>query len=587
MLNKSASDKSVEEEFFSSFPENYEIGKTKYIVITGSVMSGVGKGTFFSSLGTLLACHGFKVAPLKFDGYLNYDAGTLNPFRHGEVFVLDDGTECDLDLGSYERSLHINLSKDNYLTAGKIFKTIIDKERNGEYLGRDVQFIPHATGEIKYFIRSLAMKSQAEVVMIEVGGTVGDLENSYFIEAMRELAYEEGHSNVCSINVTYILQPRSLDEFKSKPAQLGMRKLMELGIKPDLVVCRSENPIDRSVKEKVSIFADVTMDRIYNLWDSGNVYEIPLKLKDLGMDEAIFQTLGLKAKAGTEANFERWQAFTDSIKAASGEVTIGIVGKYTHVHDSYLSIIKALEHSAPRYGVKAKIKWIESTDLEDKKISPEEALKGVDGLIIPGGFGKRGIEGKIAAIGYARENKIPFLGLCLGMQLAVIEFARNVRGISDANSTEFNENTTNPVICILPEQAEIVKKSRYGGTMRLGAYAALLQKNSVAEGLYGKEAVSERHRHRYEVNPQYIEQLEQDGLVFSGRSPDGRLMEFAELNNHPFFIGTQAHPELKSRPLAPAPLFVGLVKAAAANKGISLQTEAKQDAPSASEYAPQ
>lgn len=566
MLNKSVSEKSVEEEFFSSFPENYEMGKTKYIVITGSVISGVGKGTFCSSLDTLLTCHGFKVSPLKFDGYLNYDAGTLNPFRHGEVFVLDDGTECDLDLGSYERSLNISLSKDNYLTAGKIFKTVIDKERSGQYLGRDVQFIPHVTGEIKYFVRMLAMKSQAEIVMIEVGGTVGDLENSYFIEAMRELAYEEGHSNVCPINVTYVLQPKCLGEFKSKPAQMGMRKLMELGLRPDIVVCRSESPIGRNVKEKISMFADVPVDRVYNLWDSENVYEIPLMLKDLGMDEAIFQTLGLKPKSGTESNFAKWKAFTDNIKNSKEEVMIGIVGKYTHVHDSYLSITKALEHAAPSCGVKAKLKWIESTDLEDRKIFPEEALEGVNGLIIPGGFGKRGIEGKIASIRYARENKLPFLGLCLGMQLAVVEFARNVQNLSDANSTEFDPNTTNPVIDILPEQVEIVNNSRYGGTMRLGAYPALLQKNSATEKLYGKESISERHRHRYEVNPKYVEKLEQNGLIFSGRSPDGRLMEFMELKEHPFFVATQSHPELKSRPLDPAPLFIGLIKAAVENK---------------------
>ncbi|MGA3020553.1 MAG: glutamine hydrolyzing CTP synthase [Candidatus Micrarchaeales archaeon] len=542
------------------------MGKTKYIVITGSVISGVGKGTFCSSLDTLLTCHGFKVSPLKFDGYLNYDAGTLNPFRHGEVFVLDDGTECDLDLGSYERSLNISLSKDNYLTAGKIFKTVIDKERSGQYLGRDVQFIPHVTGEIKYFVRMLAMKSQAEIVMIEVGGTVGDLENSYFIEAMRELAYEEGHSNVCPINVTYVLQPKCLGEFKSKPAQMGMRKLMELGLRPDIVVCRSESPIGRNVKEKISMFADVPVDRVYNLWDSENVYEIPLMLKDLGMDEAIFQTLGLKPKSGTESNFAKWKAFTDNIKNSKEEVMIGIVGKYTHVHDSYLSITKALEHAAPSCGVKAKLKWIESTDLEDRKIFPEEALEGVNGLIIPGGFGKRGIEGKIASIRYARENKLPFLGLCLGMQLAVVEFARNVQNLSDANSTEFDPNTTNPVIDILPEQVEIVNNSRYGGTMRLGAYPALLQKNSATEKLYGKESISERHRHRYEVNPKYVEKLEQNGLIFSGRSPDGRLMEFMELKEHPFFVATQSHPELKSRPLDPAPLFIGLIKAAVENK---------------------
>ncbi len=562
MQVKPASERSVEDEFFYSFPKNYQVGKTKYIIITGSVMSGVGKGTFCSSLGTLLACHGFSVSPLKFDGYLNYDAGTLNPFRHGEVFVLDDGTECDLDLGSYERNLNKNLSKDNYLTAGKIFKTIIDKERSGGYLGRDVQFIPHVTGEIKNFVRTLAVNTNADIVTIEVGGTVGDLESSYFVEAMRELRYEEGRSNVCSINITYILQPKALAEFKSKPAQLGMRKLMELGLKPDIVVCRSENAITKSVMEKVSIFSDVDIQRIYNIWDVGNVYEMPLALKEMGVDKSIFDILSIKPKNDTEEHFSKWRAFNDAVKAENKEVTIGIIGKYTYVHDSYLSIIKALEHAGAKCGVKTKIKWIESTNLEDEKRSYADAFEGIEGLIIPGGFGKRGTEGKISAIRYAREKNIPFLGLCLGMQLAVIEFARNVCGLSDANSTEFNPSTNNPVIDILPGQAESLSKENYGGTMRLGAYPAQLKKETAVHKLYGAENVSERHRHRYEVNPKYISVLEEKGIVFSGQSPDGRLMEFMELGGHPFFIGTQAHPELKSRPLNPAPLFIGLVNAA-------------------------
>jgi CTP synthase len=562
MHTKTASDRSVEEEFFDSFPKGYQVGKTKYIVITGSVMSGVGKGTFCSSLGTLLTCHGFSVSPMKFDGYLNYDAGTLNPFRHGEVFVLDDGTECDLDLGSYERSLNKNLSKDNYLTAGKIFKTIIDKERSGQYLGRDVQFIPHVTGEIKNFVRTLAVNSNADVVTIEVGGTLGDLENSYFVEAMRELRYEEGHSNVCSINVTYILQPKSLDEFKSKPAQFGMRKLMELGLNPDIVICRSENEITKSVKEKVSIFSDVDVDRIYNLWDSGNVYDIPFALRDMGMDSAIFKILDMQPKNASDEYFSKWDEFNNRVKAEEGEVTIGVIGKYTNVHDSYLSIIKALEHAGSKLGVKAGIKWIESTDLEEGKVSASELFEGVDGLIVPGGFGKRGIEGKISAVRHARENKIPFLGLCLGMQLAVIDYARNVCDLNAANSTEFNPTTSSPVIDIMPEQVEIVSKEKYGGTMRLGSYPAQLKAGTRVHKLYGKDSVSERHRHRYEVNPKYIEQLEAKGLVFSGRSPNGMLMEFVELEDHPFFVATQAHPELKSRPLDPAPLFVGLVGAA-------------------------
>lgn len=563
MQQKSVSEKSGEEESFISFPDGYAIGKTKYVIVTGSVMSGVGKGTFSGCLGTLLTCHGFKVSPIKFDGYLNCDAGTLNPYRHGEVFVLDDGTECDLDLGSYERYLNKSLCKDNYLTSGKIFKVIIDKERRGEYLGRDVQFIPHVTGEIKNFLRNLAMKSDADLVLVEVGGTVGDLENSYFIEAMRELRYEEGRENVCFINVTYIIEPRSLGEFKSKPAQLGIRKLMELGVQPDIIVCRSERPITQKVKEKVSVFSDVRIDRIYNLWDFGNVYEIPLVLRENKIDEAIFDILKMKTKENndSEMNFSKLEDFVDRIDKADKEVTIGIIGKYTFVHDSYLSIIKALEHAGPYLGARVKIKWIESTDLDDKKISVEDTLKDVDGIIVPGGFGKRGTEGKIAAIRYARENKIPYLGLCLGMQLAVVEFARDVCSLKGANSTEFDANTPYPVIDFIPEQIDIIKQCNYGGTMRLGAYPAVLKDGTKVKEMYKEDDVSERHRHRYEVNPEYIKILEKNGLIFSGKSPNGILMEFMELKNHPFFVATQSHPELKSKPMNPAPLFVGLVKA--------------------------
>ncbi len=562
MPTTSVSEKSVDEEFYSSVPEGYKVGKTKYIIVIGSVMSGVGKGTFSSSLGMLLGCYGFNVAPMKFDGYLNYDAGTLNPYRHGEVFVLDDGTECDLDLGSYERCLNKSLTKDNYLTAGKIFKSVIDKERNGQYMGRDVQFIPHVTGEIKSLLRGLAMKSGADIVLVEVGGTVGDLESAYFIEAMRELRHEEGDSNFCAINLTYILQPQYLGESKSKPAQLGTRKLMELGIRPDIVVCRSEKEISRSIREKISLFSDVDVERIYSLWDTRNVYEIPITLKDMGIDNTVFDVLKLTPKVSGDEALAKWIEFTDKVKNADKEVTIGIVGKYTHVHDSYLSIIKALEHAAPYSGMRARIKWIESTEIEDKKLAVEDALKDVDGMIIPGGFGKRGVEGKIAAIRYAREKKLPFLGLCLGMQLAVVEFSRNVCSLEGANSTEFDAGTKHPVIDFIPEQAELVKQSKYGGTMRLGVYTAVLQTGTLANRLYGSDSASERHRHRYEVNPQYISALEGKGLVFSGKSPDGRLMEFMELKEHPFFIATQSHPELKSRPLSPAPLFRGLVDAA-------------------------
>jgi CTP synthase len=403
---------------------------------------------------------------------------------------------------------------------------------------------------------------------VEVGGTVGDLENSYFIEAMRELRHEEGRENVCFVNVTYIIEPCSLGEFKSKPAQLGIRKLMELGVQPDVIVCRSENPIPESIKEKVSIYSNVPVNRIYNLWDMKNVYEIPLLLRNMGMDNVIFGILKTEPKKNvdTELNFSSWEKFVERIKEVKRGITIGIVGKYTDVHDSYLSILKALEHTGPYYGVKVNVKWVESTNIEDEKIKVDEALKGIDGIIVPGGFGKRGVEGKIMTIRYVREHKIPFLGLCFGMQLAVVEFARNVCKMKGANTTEVDPKTPYPVIDFIPEQVKLVGESRYGATMRLGSYPAVLKKGTLIRKLYGKDEVLERHRHRYEVNPKYVDILEKNELVFSGKSPDSILMEFLELPNHPCFIATQAHPEFKSRPMKPSPMFNGLIKACIENK---------------------
>ncbi|MBI2542640.1 MAG: CTP synthase [Candidatus Aenigmarchaeota archaeon] len=524
-------------------------------------MSGVGKGTFSGALATLLSCHGLKVSPVKFDGYLNYDAGTLNPYRHGEVFVLEDGTECDLDLGSYERALHANLTKDNYLTAGKIFKMIFDKERTGKYLGRDVQFIPHVTGEIKNFLRELAVKTNADIILVEVGGTVGDLENSYFVEAMRELRYEEGKENVMFINVTYIIEPDSLHEYKSKAAQIGLRQLMALGIQPDVMICRSQTPIPYSIKEKISIFGNVDLDRVYNLYNFSNVYGIPLILRDLGLDNEILSILNIspKGNGNTVLNFENWKGFVDKIKGRNRDIVVGIVGKYTNVHDSYLSIVKALEHSAPYFGVNVRIKWIEATDIEDGKITVEESLLNVDGVIVPGGFGKRGIEGKIAAIKYARERNVPYLGLCYGMQLAVVEFARNVCGLKTAHTTEVNPSTDCPVIDIIPEQKDKLKNSEMGGTMRLGGYPAKLKEGSLVRNLYNKDVVIERHRHRWELNPEFHKTLEENGMSLSGVYEERNLVEFIELPNHKFFIATQAHAEFTSRPLEPNPLFMGFV----------------------------
>ena len=555
---KSISRKSDDSEFFSSFPKGYQKGKTKYIIITGTVISGVGKGTFSSSIGTLLKLfHGFRVAPVKFDGYLNYDAGTLNPYRHGEVFVLDDGTECDLDLGTYERMMNASFSKDNYLTSGKIFKMVIDKERAGKYLGRDVQFIPHVTGEIKSFLRSLAMGSNADIVQVEVGGTVGDIENSYFLEAMRELAYEEGKENVCFVTVTYILQPHALGEHKSKAAQLGLRTLMGIGIQPDIVICRSENPVSDKTREKISIYSNVPMERVINCYDIDNIYKIPVFLQETGIDEEIIKILKLEKRHGNERHeFEKWRELVQKINSSRREATIGIVGKYTTVHDSYLSILKAIEHTSPYLGMKPKIQWIEATTVTKDNV--EQRLAGVDGIIVPGGFGERGTEGKIECIRYARENDLPYLGLCFGFQMAVIEFSRNVCGLKGANSTEIDDQTPHPVIYILPEQEEI---KSLGGTMRLGGFDLAIEKGSFAHRLYGKEHARERFRHRWNVNPKYIEALEKGGMVFSGKAPEKKIMQILELPGKKFFVGTQFHPELTSRPINPHPLFRGFLEA--------------------------
>ena len=555
--------KQATEEFYSPFPPNYKIGRTKYIVVAGSVMSGVGKGIFASSLAKLIKYYGFKIEPIKIDGYLNQDAGTLNPFRHGEVFVLDDGTECDMDLGSYERFLNTTLTKDNYLTAGMIFKRILEKERKGHYLGRDVQFIPHVTGEIKFSLRNLAVKSKADIVLLEVGGTVGDYENAYIIEAIRELIYEEGKQNVCFINVSYILEPQNLGEQKSKPAQLGLNRLLALGIQPDIIVCRAHKPVTQRIKEKISVYSNVPLRYVIGLHDIATVYEAPLLLKKQHVDNLVLEKLNLlrKAKRLKQAtNLKKWHRFVKQYLNANKRITVAIAGKYTGLRDSYASILKAIEHAATACNARASVKFIETTNIRSIK-DAANALKNVDALIIPGGFGKRGAEGKIACISYARRTKIPFLGLCFGFQLAVIEFARNKCHLKKANSTELDPKTKHPVICILPEQ----NLEKLGGTMRLGSYPAKLKPDTLVWRLYKKQTIiHERHRHRYEVNPEYVQLLENRGLIFSGTSPDGILMEFLELpqKEHPFFIATQSHPEFKSRPMQPAPLFFGLIKTA-------------------------
>ncbi|MDD5254294.1 MAG: CTP synthase (glutamine hydrolyzing) [Candidatus Nanoarchaeia archaeon] len=549
--------KGVDEEGYSEIPDGYEKGKTKYVVVTGTVISGIGKGIFSSSLGTVLGCNGLKVAPLKFDGYLNYDAGTLNPYRHGEVFVLDDGTETDLDLGSYERFNNRDLTKDNYLTAGKLFKTIIDKERAGKYLGRDVQFVPHVTGEIKYFIRKLAVLSKADVVIVEVGGTVGDLENGYFVEAMRQLRHEEGADYVCFVNLSYILKPSSLGEFKSKAAQLGLKGLLSLGIQPDIIVCRSSLPIPDQIRQKISVSSNVPVESVFGLPNVGSIYEIPLYLKQIGLDKSIINHLKLNCCSGTgELTFENWERFVYALKNVNKTINVGITGKYTEVWDSYLSILKALEHCAPYKYCNLNIIWIDTTEVTNENVN--EKLKDLDGIIVPGGFGSRGVEGKIKCVEYARKNKLPYLGLCYGFQMAIIEYARNVLGWSDAHTTEVDRETSHPVIDLLPGQRSIDKM---GGTMRLGGHDVLIKDGTLAYNLYNKNQIRERFRHRYEFNNRYLQEFVNSGVIFSGRAKHEEIMQILELRNHPFFIGVQFHPEYTSKPLRPSPIYTGFINA--------------------------
>ena len=524
-------------------------------------MSGLGKGIFSSCLAKLMQDKDLKVAPIKLEGYLNIDSGTLNPFRHGEVFVLDDGMETDMDLGTYERMLDQDLSRANFATSGQIFNSVLHKERHGDYLGRDVQMIPHVTGEVKLKLRRLAADTNADMVFVEIGGTVGDLENAYFIEAMRELAYEEGPNSCCFVALTYILEPPTLGEQKSKAAQLGIKQLMQCGIQPDIIACRAANSVSEKVRQKISVYSNVPFERVISLPDSASIYMIPAMLRDAGLDFEVLRLLKIEDRIKLRHERKawiRWCDFTDKIDAANREITVGITGKYTSVRDSYASIINALEHAGIALACDVKIKWIETTTTADETVA--EHLNDVDGIIVPGGFGTRGAEGKIACIKYARENNLPYLGLCFGFQMAVIEFARNVCGLKDANSTEIEPGCPEPVIDVLPEQKKI---EGLGGNMRLGGRDIELKPETIAWRLFGrKDSVRMRFRHRYEVDPRYIELLEEGGLVFSGKAPNQPIMQILEIPSHPFFMGTQAHPCLTSRPLHPQPMFVGLVAAA-------------------------
>jgi CTP synthase len=560
-LLASVSDLSNESEFFSPMPQGYVKGKTRYVVVMGTVMSGLGKGIFSSCLAKLMQDKGLKVAPIKLEGYLNIDSGTLNPFRHGEVFVLDDGMECDMDLGTYERMLNIDLSKSNFCTSGQIFESVLHKERHGDYLGRDVQMIPHITGEVKYRLRSLAVQSDADIVFVEIGGTVGDLENAFYIEAMRELAYEEGPNSTCFVALTYILEPATLGEQKSKAAQLGIRQILQLGIQPDIIACRATNPVGEKARQKISIYSNVPISRVVSLHDSASIYSIPSMLRQAGLDFQVLRLLKIEDRINLREernSWQRWCDFTDRIGEYDRQVNIGITGKYTAVRDSYASIINALEHSTIHLGCKVNIKWIDTTHITDANAASH--LADVHGIIVPGGFGTRGAEGKISCVRYVREHNIPYLGLCLGFQMAVIEFARNVCGLKNAGSTEMDPACAQPVIDLLPEQKKI---EGLGGNMRLGGRDILIKPDTLASKLAGgADKVRLRFRHRYEVHPDYIAALEEGGLVFSGKAPNYPIMQILELPNHPYFIGTQSHPCLTSRPLAPSPMFIGLVAAA-------------------------
>ena len=537
---------------------------TKYVVVTGGVLSGLGKGITTSSIGTLLKARGVSLTAVKIDPYLNSDAGTMNPFEHGEVFVLNDGGEVDLDLGNYERFLDIPLGRENNITTGKVYKAVIDKERRGDYLGKTVQIVPHITNEIREWIKRVAKKSGADICLVEVGGTVGDIESAPFLEAIRQLAREVGHENLFLIHTSLVPVVGAVGEQKTKPTQHTVRDLKAIGLHPDMIVCRSTQPLAPEIREKIASFCDVDEAAVISAHDARTIYEVPLILEEQGVPDYLLTRLGMKAKAPDLAS---WRDLVDRILNPHHDVTVAFVGKYTDLSDSYLSINEALRHAGASLDTKVKIAYIEGEDLEEDDKEAWRKLREADAILVGPGFGARGTEGKIRAVQHAREGGIPFLGICLGFQLACVEYARNVCNLTGANSTEMDPDTKHPVICILPEQYEI---QELGGTMRLGAYECVMSPGSLAADTYHASVVTERHRHRYEMNPEYIAKLEAKGLVFSGRMPDHPIMEIMELPRdvHPYFIGSQFHPEMNSRPQKPGPLFVGLVEAALIQKGV-------------------
>jgi CTP synthase len=530
------------------------VKRCKFIVVVGSILSGLGKGIVTSSIGKLLTSRGYKVVPIKFDGYLNVDCGTMNPFRHGEVFVLDDGTEVDMDFGTYERFLNLSLKGSSSITGGKLFKRIIEKERKGDYLGRDVQFVPHLTDEIKNWVKGVGTEWGADIVLVEVGGTVGDLENGYFLEAMRQLNYELPEEDMIFVQLTYV-PSMTPGEQKTKPTQHATRLLQSMGIQPSIILCREQEKLTEETRQKIRQYCNVREEAVFDDPIVNTVYDLPLVLEKQGLYNVIAKDLALDD--GKEAELREWKKLITRITNPGGrKVKVAIVGKYTAVKDAYVSVKEALVHAAAANDCVIEIGWVESADVESTT-NVATALKEYDGIIVPGGYGKRGIEGKINAIEYARKNKIPFLGLCLGMQLMVIEYARNVCGLKDANSTEFDKKTPHPVIDLLPEQQQI---SHLGGTNRLGAYECIVRAGTITHKAYGTEKIYERHRHRWEVNPTYVKTLEDNGLVLAGLHPKNSIVEVCEWNGY-FGVASQAHLELKSRLENPAPLFVAFMRA--------------------------
>lgn len=526
---------------------------TKYIFVTGGVVSSLGKGITAASLGRLLKNRGLKVSIQKFDPYINIDPGTMSPYQHGEVFVTDDGAETDLDLGHYERFIDESLSKNSNVTTGKIYWSVISKERKGDYLGGTVQVIPHITNEIKSRVYRVGKERDVDVVITEIGGTIGDIESLPFLEAIRQIKYDVGRENVCFIHVTLVPYLGKSGELKTKPTQHSVKELRSIGIQPDIIVCRSEKPISEDLKEKIGLFCNVDRNAVIQNLDAENLYEVPLMLHEEGLDNLVCEKLQLQCN---KVDNSEWIGMVNKIKNLSRNVTIALVGKYVELHDAYISVVEALSHGGYANDVNINIKWISAVDITRENV--QEYLKDVDGILVPGGFGDRGIEGKIETIRWARENNIPFLGICLGMQCVVIEFARNILGYKGANSAEIVPETSYPVIDLMPEQKDIDEK---GGTMRLGLYPCKLERDTNSFRAYGEEIIYERHRHRYEFNNEYRKQLVEAGIILSGTSPDSRLVEIVELKDHPWFVAVQFHPELRSRPNRPHPLFRDFIKA--------------------------